>query len=61
MKDDVARMQARGIEVVFWTLDEVEYIDLFVEEAHPNGILTDRAGLVLHRFHTLYAPNGTWP
>ena len=61
MKDDVARMQARGIEVVFWTLDEVEYIDLFVQEAHPNGILTDRAGLVLHRFHTLYAPNGTWP
>jgi len=61
MKEEVARMQAGGINVYFWTLDEVEFIDLFVQEAHPNGILTDRAGLVLHRFHTLYAPNGTWP
>lgn len=61
MKEDVARMQARGIDVYFWTLDEVEFIDLFVQEARPNGILTDRAGLVLHRFHTLYAPSGTWP
>jgi glycerophosphoryl diester phosphodiesterase len=61
MKDDVARMQALGYQVVFWTLDEVEYIDLFVQTSHPNGILTDRAGLVLHRFHTLYAPAGAWP
>lgn len=61
MKDDVARMQGLGYDVVFWTLDEVEYVDLFVQTSHPNGILTDRAGLVLHRFHTLYAPTGAWP
>jgi glycerophosphoryl diester phosphodiesterase len=61
MKADVARMQAQGIRVYFWTLDEVEFLDLFAEEARPNGILTDRAGLVLHRFHTRYAPSGTWP
>jgi glycerophosphoryl diester phosphodiesterase len=61
MKDDVARVQGQGLDVFFWTLDEVDFIDLFVEQAHPNGILTDRAGLVLHRFHTVYAPNGTWP
>jgi glycerophosphoryl diester phosphodiesterase len=61
MRDEVARVQALGIRVYFWTLDEEEFVDLFVQEAHPNGVLSDRAGLVLHRFHTIYAPNGTWP
>lgn len=61
MKEEVAGMQARGISVYFWTLDEIEFIDLFVQQAHPKGVLSDRAGLVLHRFHTIYAPGGTWP
>jgi glycerophosphoryl diester phosphodiesterase len=61
MKEEVARLQAQGIGVYFWTIDEAEYLDLFVQTARPNGLLSDRAGLVLHRFHTLYAPDGRWP
>lgn len=61
MKAAVADLQARGKRVFFWTIDEVEYLDLFVREARPDGVLTDRAGLLLHRFHTLYAPDGRWP
>ncbi len=60
MVEDVRAMQARGVDVYFWTIDEVEFMDLFAEAAHPNAILTDRAGLLLHRYHTIYAPEGQW-
>jgi glycerophosphoryl diester phosphodiesterase len=50
MPDIVAQMQASGHLVAFWTLDEVDFIDLFLKATSPNGILTNRPGLVVHRF-----------
>jgi hypothetical protein len=39
--------------VMFWTIDEAAYVDLYLKQARPNGILTDRPGMVFHRFQTL--------
>jgi hypothetical protein len=53
----VAALQADGHAVVFWTMDEQSYIDLYLTTTTPNGIVTDRPGLVFQRFQTL----GTLP
>ena len=53
MPDEVATMQKEGRSVVYWTIDEQIYVDLFLTEGKPNGVLTDRPGMVLQRFQTL--------
>jgi glycerophosphoryl diester phosphodiesterase len=49
MAATVAQLQSEGYSVAFWTLDEEQFIDLFLSRAQPNGILTNRPGLVLQR------------
>lgn len=49
MSNTVAEVQEEGLSVAFWTLDEQEFIDVFLERAEPSGILTNRPGLVLQR------------
>ena len=39
--------------MIYWTIDDAEYMDLFLREGRPNGILSDRAGLLFQRFQTL--------
>ena len=53
MSADVRQMQSEGYNVAFWTLDEPEFIDVFLEQAHPNGLLTNRPGLVFQRFQAV--------
>lgn len=51
--DLVRQAQAEGRRVIPWTLDEPAYIDLFLgSAARPNGLLTNRPGLVLHHDQT---------
>jgi glycerophosphoryl diester phosphodiesterase len=60
MAEKVKKIQESGRIVTFWTLDEEEFIDAMLSQARPNAILTNRPGLVLHRFQTLgLAPWGT--
>ena len=54
---DVSALQADGHAVVFWTMDEQTFIDAYLTTTTPNGIVTDRPGLVFQRFQTL----GTLP
>lgn len=49
MATTVADLKSEGRIVAFWTLDEREFIDRFIQLAKPNGILTNRPGLVLQR------------
>lgn len=49
MAETVAKVRAEGIGVTFWTLDEEQFIDLFLEQAKPTGLLTNRPGLALQR------------
>ena len=51
--DDVRAFQLEGRAVMFWTIDEAAYVDLYLKQSRPNGILTDRPGMVFHRFQTL--------
>ena len=46
MPGDVASLQAEGRIVAFWTIDEPQYIELFMDKSRPNAILSDRPGLV---------------
>ncbi len=57
MVNDVRALQAENRFVMYWTIDDPTFIDLYLRQAKPNGILTDRPGLVFHRFQTL----GTLP
>jgi glycerophosphoryl diester phosphodiesterase len=56
MADEVKSLQKEGHAVVYWTLDEPEFVDLFLTEGHPNGVLSNRPGLILHRFQSLGGP-----
>jgi glycerophosphoryl diester phosphodiesterase len=49
MASTVAEVKSEGRSVAFWTLDEEQFIDLFIKEAKPTGLLTNRPGLVLQR------------
>jgi len=49
MASAVAEVTSEGRAVAFWTLDEKQFIDLFIKEAKPTGLLTNRPGLVLQR------------
>ncbi len=49
MASTVAQVKSEGHTVAFWTLDEEQFVDLFIHQAKPNGLLTNRPGLVLQR------------
>jgi glycerophosphoryl diester phosphodiesterase len=53
MADKVHNMQAKGKLVAFWTIDELEFLTLFLEDAKPNAILTNRPGLVFNQFQLI--------
>jgi glycerophosphoryl diester phosphodiesterase len=53
MASDVAAAKSKGIFTAFWTIDETEFLDRFLLEAKPNAILTDREGLLFHRYQVL--------
>lgn len=51
--EETARFRSRGGLVVFWTADEPEYIDALLEGSSVDGILTNRPGVVRHRFESV--------
>ena len=56
-------VQRSGGLVAYWTLDDPEFIDLFLRDGRPNAILTNRPGLVRQRFEVLgtVPPAAQWP
>ncbi len=53
MPNKVRAVQMQGKGVCYWTLDQREYIDIILRDSPPNGIVTNRPGLVYHRFHSI--------
>lgn len=51
--DDVAALQAEGRAVTFWTIDDQEFIDQYLRSTTANGMVTNRPGLVFHRYQML--------
>lgn len=56
MPEVVAELQAEGRSVAFWTLDEADFVDMFLKETSPNALLTNRPGLVFHRYQMIGTP-----
>jgi glycerophosphoryl diester phosphodiesterase len=54
--DDVRRLQSAGAGTVFWTINQSEFIDEFLQQARPNGIISSRAALLFYRYQTLGTP-----
>jgi hypothetical protein len=50
LSSEAQAVQDSGGLVAFWTLDDPTFIDTFLKGAPPNAILTNRPGLVRHRF-----------
>lgn len=55
--DQVARVKAAGLGVFYWTMSQDGFIEQFLEQAQPTGIVTGRAGLTFY----LYQKHGTVP
>ncbi|MCC7384765.1 MAG: hypothetical protein IT384_23145 [Deltaproteobacteria bacterium] len=53
LPEETAAVQAAGGQVVYWTADEAEFIDVLLENTSLDGLLTNRPGVVRHRFETL--------
>jgi glycerophosphoryl diester phosphodiesterase len=54
--DNVHKVQAAGAGVIYWTINQSEFLDAFLEQAHPDGIITARAALLFHHYQTLGTP-----
>jgi glycerophosphoryl diester phosphodiesterase len=51
--DNVHKVQDAGAGVIYWTINQSEFMDAFLVQAHPNGIITARAALLFHHYQTL--------
>ncbi len=53
---DVRKVQDAGAITIFWTINQSEFIDRFLKDARPNGIITARAALLFYRYQTIGTP-----
>jgi glycerophosphoryl diester phosphodiesterase len=53
MSDAVRALQEEGRSVVYWSIDEPDFMDLFLTAGKPNGMLSGRPGLLFHRYQTV--------
>lgn len=51
--DNVLKVRAAGKRTFFWTLNQTDFVDEFLEQAQPDGILTGRAAMVFHRYQEI--------
>ena len=54
--DNVHKVQGTGRLVVFWTINQSDFLDRFLTDAHPDGIITSRAALLFHHYQTIGTP-----
>ncbi|HKP61455.1 MAG TPA: glycerophosphodiester phosphodiesterase family protein [Polyangiales bacterium] len=54
---DVHNVQNQGLAAIFWTVNGVDYTQLFLEESLPNGFVSDRPSQAFY----LYQMNGKVP
>jgi glycerophosphoryl diester phosphodiesterase len=51
--DNVQKVRAAGDKTFFWTLNQSDFVDDFLKEAQPDGIITGRAAMVFHRYQEI--------
>jgi glycerophosphoryl diester phosphodiesterase len=53
MRSDVSRMQAEGHLVGYWTINDRDVMDAFLQEGRPNGMLTNYLGVLAQRWEEI--------
>jgi glycerophosphoryl diester phosphodiesterase len=53
---DVQRVRAAGAGTIFWTINQTDFINQFLTEAQPNGIISARAALLFFRYQAIGTP-----
>jgi len=53
---EVRELQDNGVGTIFWTINQSEFIDRFLMDARPNGIISARASLLFFRYQTIGTP-----
>jgi glycerophosphoryl diester phosphodiesterase len=54
--ENVAKVRKAGAATVFWTINQSDFIDEFLKQAQPNGIISSRASLLFHRYQKVGTP-----
>jgi glycerophosphoryl diester phosphodiesterase len=53
---NVQKVQAAGALTIFWTINQSEFMDDFLRNAKPDGIISARAALLFHHYQTIGTP-----
>jgi glycerophosphoryl diester phosphodiesterase len=53
---NVQKVQAVGAITIFWTINQSEFMDDFLTQAKPDGIISARAALLFHHYQTIGTP-----
>jgi len=51
--DDVGIVRANGGGVIYWTMNDENFIDQYLVQAKPNGFITARAALAFYRYQKI--------
>ena len=51
--ENVKKVRAAGAGTIYWTINQSEFIDEFLKQGVPDGIITARGALVFHHYQTL--------
>jgi glycerophosphoryl diester phosphodiesterase len=54
--ENVQTVRAGGAGTVFWTINQMDFIDEFLELAQPNGIISSRPAMLFHRYQKIGTP-----
>jgi glycerophosphoryl diester phosphodiesterase len=55
-EENVQTVRAGGAGTVFWTINQMDFIDEFLELAQPNGIISSRPAMLFHRYQKIGTP-----
>jgi glycerophosphoryl diester phosphodiesterase len=55
-EENVQTVRAGGAATVFWTINQMDFIDEFLELAQPNGIISSRPAMLFHRYQKIGTP-----
>jgi len=53
---NVAKVREAGAITVFWTINQSDFINEFLTQAKPNGIISSRSALLFHRYQKIGTP-----
>lgn len=55
-EENVQTLRSGGAGTVFWTINQSDFIDEFLQLAQPNGIISARPALLFHRYQKIGTP-----